>query len=52
MVIKEVKRLKYDNKIKNSNNKSKTMWDLVKSETNMGTNNEKICTLNVDGKWI
>jgi 23S rRNA pseudoU1915 N3-methylase RlmH len=47
-VIKEVKRLQYDNKIQNSNNKNKTIWDIVKSETN----NKKICTLNVDGKWI
>jgi hypothetical protein len=51
MVIK-VKRLKYDNKMKKSNNKNKTIWDIVKSETNKGTNNEKIYTLNVDGKWI
>jgi hypothetical protein len=51
-VIKEAERLKYDNNIKNSNNKNKTMWDIVKSETNKGTNNKKICTLNVDGKWV
>jgi hypothetical protein len=28
------------------------LWDIVKSETNKGTNKEKICTLNVDGEWI
>jgi hypothetical protein len=26
--------------------------DIVKSEPNKGVSNEKICTLNVDGKWI
>ena len=51
-VIKEAKKLKYDNKIQNSKNKNKTIWDIVKLETNKGPNNEKICTLKVDGKWI
>ena len=49
-VIKEAKKLKYDNKIQNSKNKNKTIWDIVKLETNKGPSNEKICTLKVDGK--
>jgi hypothetical protein len=51
-VIKEAKILKYDNKIQNSKNKNKTIWDIVQLETNKGPNNEKICTLKADGKWI
>jgi hypothetical protein len=45
MMIKEAK-------IQNYNNKNKTTWDIVKLETNMGSNSKKMCTLNVDGKWI
>jgi hypothetical protein len=33
-VIKEAKKLKYDNQIKNYKNKNKTIWDIVKQETN------------------
>jgi hypothetical protein len=51
-VIKEAKKLKYDSKIQNSRNKNKNIWDIVKLETSKGTNNENICTLNVDGKLI
>jgi hypothetical protein len=28
----------------------KTAWDVVKLETSRNTNNENMCTLNVDGK--
>jgi hypothetical protein len=51
-VIKEAKKLKYDSRIQNSSNKTKTIWDIVKLETSKGTNNQNICTLNVDGKLI
>ena len=51
-VIKEAKRLKYDSKIKKSNNKNKTIWDIVKFETNRGSHNDRICTLKVNGKRI
>jgi hypothetical protein len=51
-VIKEAKRLKYDNKIQNSSNKNKTIWDIVKVESNKVPNNEKICTLKANGKLI
>jgi hypothetical protein len=43
-------RLKYDSKIQKSNNQNKTVWDIVKLETDKTTKNENICRLNIDGK--
>ena len=51
-VIKEAKKLNYADKIKNSLNKNKTIWNIVNMETNNTGNTEKINTLNVDGNSI
>jgi hypothetical protein len=39
-------------KMENSKNKNKTIWDIVKLETNMDPTAEKISILNVEGNWI
>jgi hypothetical protein len=51
-VIKEAKKLKYDEIIQNSKNKNKTVWDIVKLETNKAPTIEHISVLNDEGKWI
>jgi hypothetical protein len=51
-VIKKTKKLNYADKIKNSLNKNKTIWDIVNLETNKTVNTEKINTLNIDGSSI
>jgi hypothetical protein len=53
-VIKEAKRLKYDSKIKKSNNQNKTIWNIVKMETGKKNTkiNDKIDKLNFEGKLI
>jgi hypothetical protein len=45
VVIKEAKKLYYADKIKKSLNKNKTIWDIVKLETNKGAATEKINTI-------
>ena len=37
-------------KFKKSNNQNKTIWNVVKLETDKTTKNENICRLNIDGK--
>jgi hypothetical protein len=48
-VIKEAKKLKYADKISKSSNKNKTIWDIVKLETNKTRNTGKTSILNVQG---
>jgi len=50
-VIKMAKRLHFNKLIKCSTNKSKTMWNLVKVETNTRVSNDKI-PLTIKGKSI
>jgi len=49
VVIKEAKKLRYAEKIKQSSNKNKTIWDIVKLENNKAGNNDMINYLSVDG---
>jgi hypothetical protein len=49
-VIKTAKKLHYNNLIINSNNKSKTTWDIIKSEINNTKRNHNISSTNTDGK--
>jgi len=39
MVIKEAKKLNYAERIKQSSNKNKTIWDIIKLENNKAGNN-------------
>ncbi|PNF30487.1 hypothetical protein B7P43_G10883 [Cryptotermes secundus] len=48
-VIKESKKLNYTYKINKSLNKNKTMWDIIKFETNRTSSADKAITLNIDG---
>ena len=50
-VIKMAKKLHYDKLITNSNNKVKTIWDIVKTETSI-KNKDGVSALNIDGKTI
>jgi len=52
VVIKEAKKLHYAEKIKQSSNKNKTIWDIVKLKNNKAGNNERINYLNVEGNII
>jgi len=52
VVIQEAKKLHYAEKIKQSSNKNKTIWDIVKLENNKAGNNERINYLNVEGNII
>ena len=38
----------YDERILNSNNKTKTTWDIVKTVTNDRKNSNKIVSMNID----
>jgi hypothetical protein len=49
-VIKEVKRYDYNNQILKSNNKTKTIWEIVKLETGKRKNNKEVQSLNIDGQ--
>ena len=49
-VIKTAKKMYYNNLIINSNNKSKTSWHIIKSETNKTTCNQGISSIEIDGK--
>jgi hypothetical protein len=51
-VIKEAKKLYYEEKIKRSENKNKTVWNIVNLETNKTDNKEEINTVKVDGHII
>ena len=50
-VIKTAKKSHYDKLITNSNNKVKTIWDIVKTGTSI-KNKDGVSALNIDGKTI
>jgi hypothetical protein len=49
-VVKAAKRLHYSNKIVNSTNKIKTIWRIVKTETNNNHKNHNIPLININDK--
>ena len=49
-VIKTAKRMCYNNLIINSNNKLKTSWHMIKSETDKTKCNHGISSIEIDGK--
>jgi len=50
-IIKMAKRQHFNNHIKCSKNKSKTMWNIVKAETNTRVSKDKL-PLTIEGKSI
>jgi hypothetical protein len=48
----ETKRTFYDKKISDSNNKMKTIWDIVNSESGRNNKGKEILKINIDGKVI
>jgi hypothetical protein len=51
-VIKAAKQLYYNNKICKSNNKIKTTWDIVQTETCKNHTNKGTQLINIDGNLI
>jgi hypothetical protein len=51
-VIKTAKRIHYNKLMLNSNNKSKTIWNIVKNETGKYNNSHDPSQLNKNGKKI
>jgi hypothetical protein len=51
-VIKEAKILQYKKLILNSQNKTKTIWNIVRSETGKITKREDITSLSINGMLI
>ena len=51
-VITDAKQFYYNHKISKSNNKIKTTWDIIKTETSKNHTNEGTQLINVDGKLI
>ena len=51
-VIKEVKRLQYRKQILTSQNKTRTTWNIVRSETGKRIGKEDITSLNINGMLI
>jgi hypothetical protein len=49
-VITLAKKMNYDNKLANSNNKPKTTWSIIKSINNNKTNFKNIPMIQIDGK--
>jgi hypothetical protein len=49
-VIKEAKRSRYDCKIKEFNNKNKTLWDITKLERGKQHTSNKMNMLNIKGR--
>jgi hypothetical protein len=49
-IIKAARKLHYSNKIVNSTNKIKTVWQIVKSETNTNHENHNIPPININGE--
>ena len=47
-VIKAAKQLYYNSKIAKSNNKLKTTWDIIKTETNKNQSNKGTQSLNIE----
>ena len=52
VIIKEAKKLSCTDKMKKSLNKNKTIWDIVKLETNKTRSTESVNTLNIDENLI
>ena len=50
-VIKAVKRIQFNNLIKHSKNKTKTMWNIVRTKINNQDSNNTL-SLNIEGKSI
>ena len=50
-VIKTAKKLHYNKLITNSNNKVKTIWDIVKTETPQKSNDD-VPPLRIDGRTV
>jgi len=51
-VIKAAKQLYYNNKISKSNNKIKTTWGIIKTETSKTHTNKGTQLININGKLI
>ena len=51
-VIKATKQLYYNYKISKSNNKIKTTWDIIKTETCENHSNKRTQLINIHGKLI
>jgi len=51
-VIKAAKQLYYNNKISKSNNKIKTTWDIIKTETCKNHTSKDTQLINIDGNLI
>jgi hypothetical protein len=51
-VVKKAKKLAYAVKIDKSLNKNKTIWDIVKLETNKIGNRDQATTLNIEGTLV
>jgi hypothetical protein len=51
-VIKAAKHLYYNSKISKSNNKIKTIWDIIKTETCKNHTNKGTQLINIDGNLI
>ena len=51
-VVKEAKILQYRKQILTSYNKTRTTWNIVKSETGKRRGNEEISLLHINGKLI
>jgi histidinol dehydrogenase len=51
-VIKQAKRMNYENQIRNSTNKIRITWNIIKSEVHKKDGKDNIQTLNIEGKTI
>jgi hypothetical protein len=51
-VIKEAKKLNYADKINKSLNKNKTIWNILKLESNKIQNSDKAISLNIAGTLV
>ena len=51
-VIKEAKILHYNKQILTSHNKTRTIWNIVKSETGKKLRKEEVSSLNINGNLI
>jgi hypothetical protein len=51
-VIRSAKQLSYNNKICKSNNKVKTTWDIIKTETGKNRTKRGTLLINIDNKLI
>ena len=51
-LVVQAKHLQYSKQISNSNNKPKTLWNIIKSETGKTKRKEKISLLHTNGTII